>query len=145
MQGLMCPVLIIGLCITISQFTGMDQAFQCLLVPVRLGGTRSHLTSAKGKTKGVISPLSARKFGKLPTHYTPSLERKLPRDEDKNHGMFFYRDGKWELPSFSRVGQTVCQNFPVNSLPEKELEKQTDQQDNSKMLTSMQIRQLTDN
>lgn len=88
--------------------------------------------------------MSVRELGKLPTHYTPSLE-KLSRDRDQNHRMFFFRDEKWELPSFIRVGQNACQNFPINSLLEKELEKQTDQQDNSAVLTSVQIQQLTDN
>ena len=87
----MFPVLVIRLCIAVSQFTGMNQAFQHLLVPVTLGSTRSHLSFAKGETREVISPLSARQFGKLPTHYAPSLE-KLSRDQDQNHGMFFFRD-----------------------------------------------------
>lgn len=72
-------------------------------------------------------------------------ERKLSSHQDQNHGTFFFRDGKWELPGFSRVGQTACQNFPINSLLEKELKKQADQQDNSAVLTSVQIWQMTDN
>ena len=130
-QGLVFPLLVVRLCITISQFTGMNEAFQHLLVPVRLGSTHSHLTFAKARR--VISLLSARELGKLSKHYAPSLE-KMYGDQNQNHGMCFFRDEEWEFPGFSRV----VQNFTIDSLLEKGLEKQTDQQDNSAVLPPVQ-------
>lgn len=73
MQGLMVPVLEIRLCITIPQFTAMNQTFQHLLVPIRMDSTRNHLMTAKGETRGIN--IIARKLGKLPTHYTPSVKK----------------------------------------------------------------------
>lgn len=63
-QGLMFPVLVIRLCIAISQFTGMNQAFQCLLVPVRLGSTRESFNFSKRGNKGGYITIVRKGIGK---------------------------------------------------------------------------------